>query len=87
MLAQVARGCVELTPRCYEAQKPFSMHQGQLALLQVNGQGALDLMVGKGEIPAIFASKMPKGSQGYSLEAPREENTAAREKRSLHNRG
>ena len=80
--AQVARGCVELTPRCYEAQKPFLMHQGQLALLQVNGQGALDLMVGKGEIPAIFASKMPKGSQGYSLEAPREK-TRQQEKKGV----
>ena len=70
--AKVERGSVELTPLFDELQRPISLHEGQSALTGLNVRGDPMVLVGKGEMPAIFARQMPKDLPALSIETIRD---------------
>jgi hypothetical protein len=70
--AKVERGSVELTPLFDDLQRPISMHEGQSALTGLNIRGDPMVLVGKGEMPAIFARQMPKDLPALSIETIRD---------------
>ena len=70
--ATVDRGSVELTPLFDDLQRPISLHEGQSALTGLNVRGDPMVLVGKGEMPAIFARQMPKDLPALSIETIRD---------------
>jgi hypothetical protein len=69
--ATVDRGSVELTPLFDDLQRPIVLHEGQSALSGLNVRGEQMVLVGKGEMPAIFARQMPKDLPAFSIETIR----------------
>jgi hypothetical protein len=68
---KIDHGSVEFTALCDDYQRSLSLYEGQFAVLGLNVRGEPMLLVGKGEMPAVFARQMPKDLPAFSIETIR----------------